>query len=75
MVLTSSKKYNFINKLNFLTKIDNFKKYEIRMFMKNRCWFNWEFKHQNNKKLLKNLIHIFFNFSNKNKSKNQVKIP
>ena len=33
MVLTSSKKSNFMNKLDFLTKINNFKKYKIRAYL------------------------------------------
>ena len=42
--------------------------------MKNRCWVNWEFNLQNVEKLMRNLMHIFSNFSDKNQSKNWVKI-
>ena len=48
MVLTSSEKFNFINKLNFLIKINNFKKYEIKVYLwKIDVKLIEQFKHQN----------------------------
>ena len=46
MMLIFSKKSNFINKLDFLTKIDNLKKYKIREYLwKIDVNSNKQFKH------------------------------
>ena len=60
-MLTSSLKNKFINKWDFLTKIDNFKKNKIKAYLwKIDVKLIEQFKHQNNEKLLKKLIYIFF---------------
>ena len=46
MMLTSPRNPNFINKSNFLVKINNFKKYEIRAYVrKNDVKLIKQFKH------------------------------
>ena len=65
-----------MNKLDFFVKINNFKKYKIRAYLqKIDVDLIEQFKDQNNKKFLKNLIHIFSYFSSKNRRENGAKIP